>query len=76
MEKMFIVGDVYCSEYPYNQNGYPVGVFENKEDAEKLVEQLHAYLNQKNVSYEYYTITEVLLHPEFHEVKPKFVEEK
>ena len=47
MEKMFIVGEVYCSEYPYNQNGYPVGVFENKEDAEKLVEQLHACLNQK-----------------------------
>ena len=76
MEQVFIVGEVYCSEYPYNQNGYPVAVLTNKEDAEKLVAQLHDYLKAKKVSYEYYVITEVLLHPEFDEVKPKFVEEK
>ena len=75
MEKVFIVGCVSCAEYPYNQEGYPIAVYTERGMAEKLVEQLHAYLKSKKISYEYYVITEVLLNPEFDDVKPEFAEE-
>ena len=65
MEKAFVVGEVYCSDYPYNQEGYPVAVFTDKNDAEKFVEKRHYQLKSDGETNKYYAITEATLNPKF-----------
>lgn len=65
MEKAFVVGEVYCSEYPYNQEGYPVAVFTSRKDAENFVEKRHSKLKSDGETNKYYAITEATLNPKF-----------
>ena len=65
MEKAFAVGEVYCSEYPYDQEGYPVAVFTDKTKADGFVEKKNSQLKSNGETNKYYAVTEAILNPKF-----------
>ena len=65
MEKAFVVGEVYCSEYTYDQEGYPVAVFTDKTKADGFVEKKNSQLKSNGETNKYYAITEAILNPKF-----------